>query len=540
MVWAAICLTAPGFAQAPSPPPTSIIEGIVVRADNSDPVPDARILLRKDGSVRSESDYGTRTGSDGKFILRDIGPGRYRLTAKQPGYIDALYGQPRPTRPGGILDLSNASTVKNVVLKMTPGSVVSGRVYDDAGHPLEKVNIQLIQRRYEVDGRIAARTISDDVTTNDLGEYRIYWVPPGNYYVAATFVSRSLVQRDDAVLSEEFQGAETIFPSTYYPNAVDESHAASITVGPGQDVRGIDITINRMKAGRIRGQIVDESGGQPIAGARVYVRRKHESWMDVGELGISAVSNANGEFDVRRVRQGTNIVESSMTLPGMRQVTGRAEVQVADRDIVDLRILLQTSPVVRGKVLSDTVIPKNLIFDIRQPTQNGGYRTSVTADGSFALPGATADMYRVSILGLPDNFCVVSAFSGSRDALREGIDLSNGAPDPLEIRIAAVAGVVDGTATDDHAAPVAGATVALIPASDRAARLDLFKTATADQSGRFAFRGVPPGEYKLFAWSDIEPGSYFDPAILEPYESRGTAIHVGNNDSVTKSLTVIP
>ena len=108
------------------------------------PVAGARVVLRKDQSVRAESDYGTTTSSDGRFALRNIAPARYRLLVRHTGYIDAEYGQKRPNRPGPILDLSRVQTLRDIVVQMTPGSVISGRVYDQNGQPVDSAQVQLI------------------------------------------------------------------------------------------------------------------------------------------------------------------------------------------------------------------------------------------------------------------------------------------------------------------------------------------------------------------------------------------------------------
>src|SRR5690349_21110684 len=34
-----------------------------------------------------------------------------------------------------------------------------------------------------------------------------------------------------------------------------------------------------------------------------------------------------------------------------------------------------------------------------------------------------------------------------------------------------------------------------------------YRQAAADRFGNFLVKGVPPGEYKLFAWEDAEPGA---------------------------------
>ena len=49
----------------------------------------------------------------------------------------------------------------------------------------------------------------------------------------------------------------------------------------------------------------------------------------------------------------------------------------------------------------------------------------------------------------------------------------------------------------------------------------LVKSAITDQNGRFTFRGVSPGNYKIFAWEGLETNAYFDPEVLRQYEQQG-------------------
>ena len=110
------------------------------------------------------------------------------------------------------------------------------------------------------------------------------------------------------------------------------------------------------------------------------------------------------------------------------------------------------------------------------------------------------------------------------DILASGLDLTAGAPPPLEIilspRAAAVTGTVQNTKTG-NAAP--GATVVLIPQEkERRDQQNYYKMIMSDQLGAFSLTGVPPGEYKLYAWEDIEAGAYMDPDVLKA-QSRARA-----------------
>jgi hypothetical protein len=81
--------------------------------------------------------------------------------------------------------------------------------------------------------------------------------------------------------------------------------------------------------------------------------------------------------------------------------------------------------------------------------------------------------------------------------------------------------------------------VTLLPDPLKAERNDLYRMTTADQNGQFAMQGVPPGEYKLFAWEDVDPGAYMDPEFLKPHESRAQRVTVQANSPQQVSLTQI-
>jgi protocatechuate 3,4-dioxygenase beta subunit len=524
------------LTSSPAAQQSSYIEGVVTRTDGTTPIAGARVVLRKDQSVRAESDYGTMTSSDGRFVFKDVATGRYRLLVKQPGYVEAEYGQKRPNRPGSVLDLSRPLELHDIRIQMTAGSVISGRVYDQNGQPLETVQIQLVQPRYQSDGRIIPLMVSG-ATTNDLGEYRLYWIAPGTYYVVATVISRN--PQTDTALNEQFAGTESTFVPTFYPNSFDDAHAIPIKVEAGTELRAIDLTMTRLRAVHVRGQIIDGLTGQPVPGARVSVRLKQEGWANLGSV-MSVMSGLAGDFDLRRVAPGTNSFSVVMTLSGGRQASNYTDVQVGDRDISDLRLVLQSPTSISGRLLFENGEPRNGALSFSDMNGTVGYGAAVMPNGDFNLVAISPGVFRVSLNGFPDNFFIRSAVSGSRDVLREGLDTTAGPSEALEIRVASTAGLVQGNVTDDRSNPATGVQVVLIPAADRALRPDLFRNSMTDQLGHFSIRGVPPGGYKLFAWLDIEPGIYHDPGFLEPYEKLGASVQVDEGGMVSANLKVIP
>ena len=119
---------------------------------------------------------------------------------------------------------------------------------------------------------------------------------------------------------------------------------------------------------------------------------------------------------------------------------------------------------------------------------------------------------------------IKSIRAGSVDVLRNGLTVSEGGKTPLEIVLALDGVQIEGVGLNKDDKPVAGATVVLAPEPAFRGRADRFDNCTTDQNGRYKFENVTPGDCKVFAWDDVEPGAWFDPDFFREIESRGRAV----------------
>jgi hypothetical protein len=264
---------------------------------------------------------------------------------------------------------------------------------------------------------------------------------------------------------------------------------------------------------------------------------KEEGWANVSGS-TSVLTDINGQFELRKVVPGTNAVSVTMAMPGGRQVSARLDVPVGDKDISDLQLVLQPTPAITGRVIYEDGKPRPGLLRLMGESTTS-YGTPVAANGTFNMSAIPPGVYRVSANFSESEF-IRSARSGSRNVMTEGIDVTAGTPEPIEMVMASTAGSIAGTVTNDDGALAKGAVVAIIPLTDRRERPDLFKTAATDQFGRFTIRGIAPGNYKAFAWEDIEPYVFFDPAFLQRFEALGQSIVVNESESQTVNLKVIP
>jgi hypothetical protein len=165
----------------------------------------------------------------------------------------------------------------------------------------------------------------------------------------------------------------------------------------------------------------------------------------------------------------------------------------------------------------------------------------VGVDGKFLLQDVEADTYRVAVSGLSGSFYLKSVQLGGHDVLGPGLDLTTGtARGPLEILISPDGGRIEGTVVNKQNTPWPGARVVLVPSGALRPRTDLYRDTRTDLFGRFTMMGIPPGEYKLFAWQEVELEAYQDPDFLRLYEDQGVPVTVQEKGIFSVQLSLIP
>jgi len=134
--------------------------------------------------------------------------------------------------------------------------------------------------------------------------------------------------------------------------------------------------------------------------------------------------------------------------------------------------------------------------------------------------------YRVRVFGFPEEYYVKSAQQGRTEVLLSGLTVGRSQSlSPLEITLSPDGGRVDGTVVRGQN-PVGGAIVVLVPDPPYRDQDQMYSMKTADGLGRFSLLGLPPGDYKLFAWEFVPGTNYIDPDFFEAFEARGTRVRI--------------
>src|SRR5437763_11206209 len=160
----------------------SSLQGRIVRWGTDEPIAKVSVELLRIGTG-TPAPFVATTNGDGAFVFPSVPAGQYRVTASRPGFVNAEYGQRWPNGAGTPLTLPPGRAVSNVPIPMLQTGAVSGTVRDALGTPLGSAEITAYKATYQTGRRVLTKM--QVALSDDRGEYRLFWLTPGRYFVAA-------------------------------------------------------------------------------------------------------------------------------------------------------------------------------------------------------------------------------------------------------------------------------------------------------------------------------------------------------------------
>ena len=530
----------PRPAQAAREPPKNParIAGKVLSVATDEPLARTMVALMPTETRPDSSTYSTSTDAAGNFAMADLPPGRYRLWADRTGYVRTEFGSRSARQMGTTITLGESQEMKGLEIRLQPHAVIAGRVTDDNGEPLAHVQMQAMTYRYMQSRRQLFP--AGQGSTNDLGEYRIFGLAPGRYYLNATPMDRGMQWNSiDSTAGPRRNEPDESYAATYYPGTNDPKSATQLHAVAGRVMTNVDFRLLRTRTVRVRGRVVNAGSGR----SGVMLVPRNSGYFAFGRP-MSATRGADGSFEIRGVTPGSYYVIANVFEANERQV-GRVPVDVGQSDIEGVEVMLSSGTQVTGTVQAEAGAQVNLA-EVRlflEPAEftmfGGGGTGSVKADGSFLIRNIIPDTYRVRAMGGQNQFYVKSVRAGDQEAPDGEFTILPGTAPSLTVVVAAANGQVTGSVTAEKTEAIKGATVVLIPEANKREQAAAYRTATLDQYGKFNLTGVPPGEYKLFAWDAVETGQWMDREFLSAFESKGKAVSIGQNTAVTAEVELL-
>ena len=512
------------------------IAGMVVKLAGSEPLTKAAVHLQSmEDRTRTIS---VVTNAGGRFELKGIDPGRYRLTVSRVGFVTQDYGQKRSDDPGAVLTLRPGQDLKDLLFRLIPSGVIAGRILDEDGEPLPSVSVTVAQEVYS-DGK---RTLAMGATveTNDLGEYRLFGLSPGRYFVSAVYPRWSrLAGSEDSGGSESDQQG---YAKMYYPGTADAGKAIPIDLKGGEEVSSIEILLRKVLAYHVRGRVYNQITHKPGTGTNILLMPKtnRREWDSVQPANVE---KQDGSFDIPEVLPGSYVLTAFWFDEGKIYST-RMPIEVGNADVDGVAVTIAPAMSINGQILWDgkPALEKDELTVRPKPVDlNFGFQgsTRVTQGNLFTLKDIGEGTYHAEVAGESKDCYIKDVQYGASSALEDGFTVTRGAPATLEITISSHGARVQGAVSDGDGLPAAGVWVVLVPEVKYRGQYRLYKTQTTDQYGHFDLRGISPGEYKLFSWEEVEMGAWEDSEFLKPFEEKGGKIALQEGDQKTLNLVTI-
>ncbi len=532
----------PGFLPAPprdtTKTGTAVIRGHVFDAGSGRPLRKAQVRAF---SPELRENRLTTTDANGAYELKELVAGRYQLMASKGSFVQLQYGQSRPFEPGKPLELANGQAVERVDFNLPRGGIITGRIVDEFGDPASDVIVMAMRYQY-IQGRRQLSPAGRTIQTNDIGEYRLYALPPGQYFVSAR-------PTGGMALGDTVSDDRSGYTPTFYPNGTNIAEAQRVTVGVGQTLNDINFALSTSRVARVSGSAVD-SEGKPLAGAFVML---------ISTAGAFATSSGgsqvkpDGAFTLSNVSPGDYTLRAMSNtgsmLSGANELV-EARITVSGEDIEGLRLTGVKASTVTGRIVlpqgATGLNPSSLQIVAVSSTPemlNAPSTARVSEDGSFEMkvqPGMR--LIRMNPIGPFSNTRIKAVRLNGADVTDSGIDFRpNEDASGLEVELTNQLSDLSGFVTNARGENVKDYSVVVF-SRDReqwsfASRF--LGGGRPDQDGKFRVRNLPAGNYYAIALDYVEQGAGTDPEFLDRVKDRATEFSLADGETKTLSLKLV-
>jgi len=615
-------------------PSSGLIMGRVVEASTGAPVRGAIV------QINTREHTQVMTDGDGQFVFGTVPAGRYGIRASRFGYQSAGFGQHRANGDRGdqIIVLAPGEHRADLTIRLWKQGAITGRVVDEFGEPAVGVDVDVFARVFVAGRPKLTRAFSADSRTDDRGVYRLSRLVAGDYVVAiiqrqsATpaaylpeFEQASRTGDRDAMMAMfmDFEqagvgvprlgstrhirigsslydlgtppiapreGRVFVYPTQYNGGASQASTTRPITVGPGQEVAGIDFALRPVSAVRISGQVTDQNGPAGRMPVSLTPVGSTDFRVDRDGPANSTITDPAGRFTLQGVTPGPYILrvlkgpaadggfgiveavapsDAGTVISRPREMIFEAPrapleptlfatvpITVGDSDVNDVAVVVRNGVRLSGRVEfigthdspSSEVIEK---LEVEVERRDGGTTGSdlntsakVLANRTFETPELVPGGYFLRVPAPPPGWTLESVTANGRDVSDVSIDLIDKPVTSILVRFtdkpSTIAGTVRPGSRDDR---LDEALILVFP-QDRSRWVDYGRTPRSirdsgvSRDGAFTFAGLPAGEYLVAAIRDDFISDWKDPAFLMKVAAFATRVTIGAGDQRTVSLNM--
>lgn len=523
--------TPPPVAPGPPAAGTAQISGTVRNAADDKPLSRARVLAVSPGLPEPRV---TISGADGKYTIADLPAGAYTVTATHSGFAPLTYGEAR-TITGTPVSVTTGQRVTGLDFPLVAGGVIVGRILDEDGAPFAGATVDALVARMQSGNDMLFSVAT--AQTDDRGEFRLFGLAPGAYYVSAA---------DPAFASISTPRGVQHYSPTYYPGTPQADQARTVTVGGGTPPR-VEFKLQLVPPAKVSGTLVPYDAKQLLNGAIMM--------SPLEGLGVPMVAPEDPQLfpDGRFVFNGV--------APGHYQIRARGQtdsdaaalfavysIEVFGEDVDGISITLRPGAVLDGVVVVESAHgsrPDPTALRVRAPFVDGNtFGDSLTGtvqpNGSYMLRGIMKGDHQIIVDGLTPPWVLKSVRYRGSDItdLQLPVDEREQLHD-VRIVISDASATVSGVVENPRQVPIANTGVLI------GAKVPIFWLRTSrrmrvtftDANGRWSVAGLPPGDYFAVAAPSIDESVLARRDRLAALQAIGTPFHI-ESDASRPALTL--
>lgn len=556
-------------AQTPVPTGTGVMAGTITMAGTGQAVEGVRVTL---SGAELRSSRLAMTNDDGQFVFDKLPAGTYTVRATMTGHIAGTFGQKHPGKPGTSVVLAAGQQLKNVSFEIARGGVISGSVFDEKNRPSIGTPVRVMRWINQSGERIL--TTAGSGTTDDRGIYRIYNLTPGEYVVSAVprNTTAEIVTSGEMTFTVNLDDVQATaqavhgYAPVFYPGTTTLAGARGVRVGVSEEQLGIDFALQRAALTTITGQVIVPSGQNPTT-VQVRLLQAEGNALGLGQQSVRP--SQTGTFTFRSVVPGQYTVFAVATVndpraPGVptvpdgfvqpgsqRRIWAQSEVYVDGANPPVVTLSLRDGLPVSGSLSFVGSLPQPTgsqrvrvsLAPLGQPLQSlgvGNLQAMVDAGGRFTINGVIPGRYRVSASGA-QGWSVKSVIANGIDVLDFSLEIAPDTnPPSLTVQFGDRNTDLKGVLTDATGAPTADYSVIIFPEDQRywvpfARRMRSTRPST---DGKYAFVGLPPGDYRIAAVTDVETGEWLDPEFLRQLIPASISVRLADGQQSTQDIQV--
>jgi hypothetical protein len=500
------------------------------------------------------SQHVTTTDIDGRYEFTDLPSGHFTVLASRTGYI---------ATNSDAFDLADNERRDNVNIRVPRGGVITGQVTDEFGEPVVGAAVVPMRSQF-VQGQRRLTASGASAMTNDIGEYRLFGLTPGDYYVSVSprneSVTVAIAQNAGAPPVTTQSSSETGYAPTYFPGTSDAALAQRLTLAASQQLGNINISLLAVRLAKVSGIALD-ADGRFITRGNVAVM-PYNSAVAGGGLIPGGSLRPDGSFSVPNVPPGEYLARATLVsgppapgAPVPPPLFSVAIFTVTGDDVTGLVLTPIKPATLRGRVVfDDSAAAAGVKPSTARVTAQRIGLTGLPLVGNAVGSAPLKDDFTFEVTAAPEASIIRAAVPVTNqqvpwrlkavriqgvDVVDTGVELKPGETvDDIEIEMTNRQQVISGQVLDAAGQPAKDFSVILF-SQDRSrwtnATNRYWAVATPQAQGGYKMSSLPPGDYYALAVAQrMNTAEWTDPDFLE--NAARTAVRFSLQEGDTRTL----